>query len=143
MKTLWKIGALLILWLVITMVFTGKTSAGGNIPSGKMVFEVNGITYLYVDGDNDDILIQVCPCENECEIESQMLIPEEYDPTPQVFTETPDPTFVPGPTSTSVPETKKTKCNAGVENGSEYYWDGSKWVECDPGNSGQHGGKHD
>lgn len=32
------------------------------------------------------------------------------------------------------------KCNSGRGNGSELYWDGNKWVDCDPGNSGKNQG---
>lgn len=157
-KNIWKIGALLILWLVITMAFATKTSASDGLPPGGQVFEVNGVTYLYIDGDNDDILVQVCPCADECENQEQVDIPDEKEPMPTIVTETPDPTvdptFIPttvptsDPTSTPIPTTEpapkptktpKPKCNAGIGNGSEYY--GS--TECDPGNSEQHGGQHD
>ena len=60
-----------------------------------------------------------CPCLSDCTVfeKQETLTPTD---TPQ---ETP---------------TAKPKCNSGRGNGSEFIWDGTKWVECDPGSSGGH-----
>lgn len=41
------------------------------------------------------------------------------------------------------PKPDKKSCNAGGGNGSELYWDGEKWVDCDPGNSGKNNNADD
>lgn len=119
---------LLILILVITVLviaLPGKASAGDVLPVGVEIFWIDtGHTCVIYEGEFECY----CPCEiADCE--------KGPDPTDKPDTPKPtDPTDIPEPTETPEP-TKKPKCNAGRGNGSEYYWDGEKWVDCDPGNS--------
>ena len=104
--------------LLALVILLGATAVGaaGLYPDRVEVFEIpSGHTCVLVE----DYFECYCPCADECvvvvtEIEKKVIIEEK--------------------------EKGKEKCNAGRGNGSELYWDGNKWVDCDPGNSGKNNG---
>ena len=101
----------------VVMLYVGTASAEGSViqewyrADGSICSAI--ITEYGVAIDCD------CPCLLDCTVfeKQETLTPTD---TPQ--------------------ETAKPKCNAGRGNGSEFYWDGTKWVDCDPGNSGKNQG---
>ena len=115
-KAFWII-VLLLLIAIGLMFLPRQVGASDGLPIGVVVFEAGDHTCVYVKGGTD--IECFCPCEDECvtvvtEIEKKVIVEEK--------------------------EKGKAKCNAGRGNGSELYWDGNKWVDCDPGNSGKNKG---
>ena len=117
-KAFWII-VLLLLIAIGLMFLPRQVGASDGLPIGVVVFEAGDHTCVYVKGGTD--IECFCPCEN---IEGYSTVVSTKEPNPS---DTPEPP-------------KKTKCNSGRGNGSEYYWDWEKWVDCDPGNSGKNKG---
>ena len=127
---------LVIIVLALVGVFLYPASAGSELPDGVEVFQVGDHTCVLVERvyyGQDAMSIDLecfCPCEEECDVQT-----DRPDPIPTtVPTDEPDPTPTNPPPDTPEPPDKE-KCNRGIGNDAE---------GCDPGNSsgqGQGGGR--